>query len=180
MKKRGCFWAIASWGDWLRAKFEGWILGEAADYAMFQWACAYGSTKDMQVLLSDRTKRPRGPYTHPVLWAIEAGNVEALRVLFTDGRDDPSKDGCYNLQHALRYNNDAVTREICKDTRVQRCLSHRRGRRRRHVNPRCLESFLLRERDRQALCMAWIGTLLPIWQDMVQPLANIWHADFFK
>lgn len=170
MKKRGCFWAIASWGDWLRAKFEGWILGEAADYAMFQWASAYGSAKDMQELLSDRTKRPRGPYTHPVMWAIEAGNAEALSVLLADGRDDPSKDGCYNLAVALGYDNDTVTRKIYGDVRVQRCFAHRNPRQRRRIRyviPTRLESFLLRERNRQALCVAWIGTHVGDgWKDL--------------
>jgi hypothetical protein len=172
MKKRGCFWAIASWGDWVRAKLDSLITG--GDYAIFQWACAYGSAEDMQRLLADPTKDPKGSYTHPVYWAIEAENVEVLRVLLEDGRDDPSKEQCYNFSHAIRYRNDDITRIMYADVRVYSKYFLRPYKRDRRLYRRKtpantqLGLFLERERIRQSLCVAWFGAQVGHgWKDLM-------------
>jgi hypothetical protein len=162
-------------------------------------AARRGQVRVVRLLLADGRADPTAYRNSPLSNAARNGHVRVVRALMADSRVDPSVDDNYAMHWAAKENHIDVVRLLLQDPRVNalRALAcatspcaymlagHPRWGLRQYPDvyikyrPGIVRLYRSVVVTRHVV-MAWIGTRLPIWQDMVQLMANIWHADFLN
>ena len=96
------------------------IVGDpsAQDNWAIRWACEYGHTEVVKLLLGDERVDPADYDNYAVRWASEKGHIEVVKLLLKDKRVDPSDDNNRAVGWACENGHAEIVKLLLEDERV--------------------------------------------------------------
>jgi ankyrin repeat protein len=88
------------------------------NYAL-RWACLYGYSELVELLLQDGRADPTVHGNISIMWACENGHIDVVKLLLEDGRADPTVTYNYPIRKASEQGNIHVITLLLQDGRVE-------------------------------------------------------------